>query len=410
MDFNDSQEQAEFRQKVVAWLEQNVDKENTLSKGGMESEQALSEAREWQRKIFDAGWACQTWPKEYGGRGASSIEQVIWSQEVSKYPTREGFFAIGIGNCGPAIMLYGNETQKQELLPRMARADDIWCQMFSEPGAGSDVAGLKTRAEKNGDRWIVNGQKIWTSQAQYADYGVLLTRTDPRLAKHKGLTMFFLDMKQAGVEVRPIKQADGGQAFNEVFFTDVEIPDEQRLGEVNGGWGVALTVLMNERLAIAEVAPNGWPEYWDMIRELQLNGQPALQDDEVRRKTAEWYVMNAGLKNAQARMLSAVAKGGVPGAEASLGKLVGAPMCQDISRYALDLLAQSGACTEEELTLMNAQFQKAYLYAPGLRVAGGTDEVMRNIIAEQVLGLPPDVRVDKGVPFNEIQAGNQGVK
>lgn len=407
MDFNDSPEQAEFRLKVQLWLKANVSQDGELSTGGMDSLEALKEARVWQAKTYDAGWACQSWPKEYGGRGASPIEQVIWGQEVAKYSTREGFFAIGIGNCGPAIMLYGTEEQKQQLLPRMARADDIWCQMFSEPGAGSDVAGLKTRAEKQGDKWLINGQKIWTSQAQYSDFGVVLTRTDPTLAKHKGLTMFFIDMKQPGVEVRPIKQADGGQSFNEVFFTDVEVPDLQRLGDVNGGWGVALTILMNERLAIAGVAPNGWPEYWQMVQQLEIEGRPALQDSEVRRKTAEWYVKNAGLKNAQSRMLSTVAKGGVPGAEASLGKLVGAPMCQDISRYALDLFAQAGVCTDEEHSVMMGQFQKSYLYAPGLRVAGGTDEVMRNIIAEQVLGLPGDVRVDKGVPFNEIQAGNQ---
>jgi len=407
MDFNDSPEQAAFRKKVQEWLEQNIDSNAERSRDGMESESALLEAREWQAITYDAGWACQTWPTEYGGRGATPIEQVIWSQEVAKYPTREGFFAIGIGNCGPAIMLYGSDEQKKTLLPRMARADDIWCQMFSEPDAGSDVAGLKTRAEKHGDKWLINGQKIWTSQAQYSEYGVVLTRTDPTLAKHKGLTMFFINMKQAGVEVRPIKQADGGQAFNEVFFTDVEVPDEQRLGEVNGGWGVALTVLMNERLMIAGVAPNGWPEYWDMIRELEVDGKPALEDDEIRRKTADWYVKNAGLKNTQSRMLSAVAKGGIPGAEAALGKLVGAPMCQDISRYALDLFGQAGVCSGEDETIMLGQFQKSYMYAPGLRVAGGTDEVMRNIIAEQVLGLPGDIRVDKGVPFNEIQSGNQ---
>ncbi len=406
MDFKDSPAQAEFRHKVRQWLQANAPADNTLSRGGMESDEAMREGREWQARIYDAGWACLTWPKEYGGQGLTAIEQVIWSQEVAKFSTRDGFFAIGIGNCGPAIMLYGSDQQKQSLLPRMARADDIWCQLFSEPGAGSDVAGLKTRADKDGDSWKINGQKIWTSQAQYADYGVILTRTDPTLPKHKGLTMFFVDMKQPGVEVRPIKQADGGQAFNEVFFNDAVVPDVQRLGELNGGWGVALAVLMNERLAIGSVAPNGWPEYWDMIRKLELDGKPALEDSEVRRRTADWYVKNAGLKNAQARMLSAVANGGVPGAEASLGKLVGASMCQDISAYALDLFAEMGVCADEQMALMQAQFQKAYLYAPGLRVAGGTDEVMRNIIAEQVLGLPADVRVDKGVPFNEIKAGN----
>ncbi|MGI9288179.1 MAG: acyl-CoA dehydrogenase family protein [Pseudomonadales bacterium] len=406
MDFNDSPEQAQFRAEVKAWLAANAASKDSATTTG-DRDESLAEAKQWQAKIYDAGWACLTWPAEYGGRGASAIEQVIWAQEVSNYNTRDGFFAIGIGNCGPALMAYASEQQKKQLLPRMARADDVWCQLFSEPGAGSDVAGLKTKAQQHGDKWLVNGQKIWTSGAQYSQYGVVLTRTDPTVAKHKGLTMFMVDMEQPGVEVRPIKQADGGKSFSEVFFTDAEVPDSQRLGEVGGGWGAAITVLMNERLAIGSVAPNGFEPYWQLVKSLQLDGQPALDNALVRQKTAEWYVKDAGLRNAQARMLSAVAKGGMPGAEASLGKLVGASMCQDISAFALELFGQAGVSMEPELAAMEAQFQKSFLFAPGLRVAGGTDEVMRNIIAEQVLGLPGDVRVDKGVPFNEIPAGNQ---
>jgi len=408
MDFNDSPEQAEFRRQVRAWLQAHARPRapGQPSTGGHQEER-LEEARAWYRKVYDAGYACLTWPKEYGGAGRTQIHQVIWRQEVAAFDEPDGYFVIGQGNCGPALMAFADEETKRALLPRMASAEDIWCQLFSEPSAGSDVAGLRTRAERRGEDWVINGQKIWTSGAQHSDYGVILCRTDPEVSKYRGLTMFYIDMKQAGVEVRPIRQMDGGQHFSEVYFTDALIPDRQRLGEVGGGWGAALTVLMNERLAISGVQPDGFPEFLRLVRNLHIDGRPLSQDPLVRERLAHWYTRHAGLQAATARMLTAVAQGGVPGAEASLGKLVGAAMNQDIATYALQLLGQASVLCDAELAVEQAHFQQAFLFSPGIRLAGGTDEVMRNIIAEQVLGLPQEPRADKGVPFNQIPTGNR---
>ncbi|WP_372748577.1 acyl-CoA dehydrogenase family protein [Litorivivens sp.] len=406
MDFKDTPEQAEFRKEVQAWLKANATPKSKDSGRGSQ-EAAYDKAKAWYKKVFDAGYACPTWPKEYGGAGLTQIHKVIWSQEVAKYDEPDGYFVIGQGNCGPALMHFAAEEQKKALLPRMASAEDVWCQLFSEPSAGSDVAGLRTKAEQQGDKWIVNGQKIWTSGAQHSDYGVILCRTDPDVSKYRGMTMFYIDMKQAGVDVQPIKQMDGGSHFNEVFFNNAEIPDSQRLGEIGGGWGAALLVLMNERLAISGVQPDGFPEFFELVQTLEIDGEPVVNNPVVRDRLATWYTQHAGIKASTNRMLTAVAKGGMPGAEAALGKLVGAVMNQDIANFALQLMADTGAICDEAMAPQKAHFQKSVLFAPGIRLAGGTDEVMRNIIAEQVLGLPQEPRADKGMAFKDIPSGNQ---
>lgn len=405
MDFEDTPELATFRTEVRAWLDANAERRTDKLHMGMEGEEAFLEAKAWYRKKSEAGFACLTWPREYGGAGLSSLHEVVWAQEVENYRTRDAHFVIGIGNCGPAIMHFAAEEAKRELLPRMASAEDVWCQLFSEPGAGSDVAGLRTRAERDGDNWNVNGQKIWTSGAQHSDYGVVLTRTDPDVSKYKGLTLFMIDMRQAGVEVRPIRQMDGGQHFNEVFFRDAVIPDHYRLGEVGGGWTGALTVLMSERLAISGVQPTGFPQFLDLVKDLELDGEPVAQDPIVRDNLATWYSQYAGLQSANKRMITAVAKGGIAGAEASLGKLVGAVMNQEIANFTCQLLGQAGVIQDESLSPDNGHFQHSVLFSPGVRLAGGTDEVMRNIIAEQVLGLPQEPRADKGMAFKDIPTG-----
>lgn len=407
MDFNDSKEQAEFRAEVRAWLDANATRRTDKLYQSMEGDEAFREAKDWYKKVADAGYACLTWPKEYGGAGLSAIHSVIWGQEVANYATRDAYFVIGIGNCGPAIMHFATEEMKRELLPRMASAEDVWCQLFSEPSAGSDVAGLRTKAVQDGDNWILNGQKIWTSGAQYSDYGVVLCRTDPTVSKYRGLTVFMIDMRQAGVEVRPIKQMDGGQHFNEVFFNDAVVPDHYRLGEINGGWGVALTILMNERMAISGVQPTGFPQFFDMVKSLEIDGGPIANDPVVRQQLAIWYSRYAGLQAANKRMLTAIAKGGVPGAEASLGKLVGAYMNQEIANFTCQHFGQAGVVSDPELAVDAGHFQHSVLFSPGVRLAGGTDEVMRNIIAEQVLGLPQEPRADKGMAFQDIPSGNQ---
>ena len=406
MDFNDTPEQAEFRASVRQWLKANA---RPKRPGDARKSQAalFDEAKAWYKKVAEAGYACLDWPVEYGGAGLSQIHKVIWAQEVANYAEPDGYFVIGIGNCGPAIMHFAPEEQRQRLLPRMASAEDVWCQMFSEPSAGSDVAGLRTSAVLDGDTWTVNGQKIWTSGAQHSDYGIVLCRTDPTVSKYRGLTLFYIDMRQPGVEVRPIKQMDGDAHFNEVFFNDAKIPDAQRLGEVNEGWGAALLVLMNERLAISGVQPDGFPEFLELVKQLDVGGQAVSEHPAVREKLADWYCQHAGIIAATNRMLTAVAKGGIPGAEAALGKLVGAAMNQDIAHYAVQLMGEHGNIMDPELAHQQAHFQRALLFAPGIRLAGGTDEVMRNIIAEQVLGMPQEPRADKGLAFCDIPSGNK---
>src|SRR6201996_7169561 len=257
MNFDDTPQEAAFRAEAKAWIDANAPKEleaelakSSLGRIRLQNHDIVEVGKAWQKKKAAAGWACLHWPKEYGGRGATPIEKVIWQQEEGVYGKLTQPFQIGEGMCGPTVMTYGSEEHKRHYLPRLASGEQIWCQLFSEPAGGSHVAGLRTRAEKKGDNWIINGQKIWTSGAHYSDYGLLITRTDPNLPKHKGLTMFFLSMKSPGVEVRPIKQANGMQEFNEVYFTDVVIPDSQRLGAVGDGWNVSLTTLMNERMSI----------------------------------------------------------------------------------------------------------------------------------------------------------------
>ncbi len=342
------------------------------------------------------------WPKEYGGRDASPIERVIWQQEEGVYGKLTGVFMIGQGMCGPTMMTYASEEQKQHHLPPLAAGEHIWCQLFSEPSAGSDVAGLRTKAEKQGSDWIINGQKIWTSGAHYSDYGILITRTDPNVPKHKGLTMFFLDMKSPGVDVKPIKQASGQQEFNEVYFTDVRIPDAQRLGAVGDGWNVSLTTLMNERMSIGLRLSTGFPEIFDFCSNLVTENGPALDDRAVRSKLANWAVRNSGLKYTSYRTMSALSRGERPGPENSIGKLVSGSMLQDIAMFAADLQGGAGVLTDPAIAEAAGQFQAMLLSSPSGRIAGGTDEILRNIIAERVLGLPGDIRVDKDVPFNKV--------
>ena len=409
MNFDDTPEEAAFRAKAREWVQANAPKEYeaelsqaslgriTLKKGDM-----VEVGKAWQKKKFDAGWACLSWPKEYGGRGATPIEKVIWQQEEGVYGKLTQPFQIGEGMCGPTVMAFGSEEDKRRRLPKLASGEEIWCQLFSEPSAGSDVAGLRTRAERDGDGWIINGQKIWTSGAHYSNYGLLFARTDPDAPKHKGLTMFFLDMKSPGVEVRPIKQASGMQEFNEVYFTDVRIPDSQRLGNVGDGWNVSLTTLMNERMSIGSRLATGFPEIFAFCSDFVTEHGAALDDRAVRARLADWAVKSSGLKYTAYRSLSALSRGERPGPENSIGKLVAGTMVQDIATFAMDLQGAAGALTGAADAEVGGRFQTMWIGAPGTRIAGGTDEILRNIIAERVLGLPGDIRVDKNVPFNKI--------
>ncbi len=408
MNFDDTPEEAAFRSQARQWIEANAPKEleaelskSSLGRIRLQNHDIVEVAKRWQKQKFDAGWACLHWPKEYGGRGASPVERVIWQQEEGVYGKLTQPFQIGEGMCGPTVMAYGSEPDKRRLLPKLASGEDIWCQLFSEPAGGSDVAGLRTRAERQGDEWVINGQKIWTSGAHYSDYGILITRTDPNVPKHKGLTMFYINMKSPGVEVKPIKQANGMQEFNEVFFTGLRVPDSQRLGAVGDGWNVSLTTLMNERMSIGARLATGFSEMFEFCSNLMTEDGLAIDDSATRSKLASWAVRNSGLKYTSYRAISALSKGERPGPENSIGKLVAGTMLQDIATYAMDLEGAAGVLNGPDADAAG-QFQQMLLSSPSMRIAGGTDEILRNIIAERVLGLPGDIRVDKDVPFNRI--------
>jgi alkylation response protein AidB-like acyl-CoA dehydrogenase len=411
MDFNDTPQEAEFRAEVKAFLAANAEKRKAGEAQGYRTAQAapgaLERAKAWQAKKYAAGFAGITWPKEWGGRGGTPIEQVIYNQEESHYLVPRGFFEIGLGMCIPTLATWGTDAQRQRYAGPALRGEEIWCQLFSEPAAGSDLAGLRTRAEKKGDEWIINGQKIWTSGAHYSDYGILVTRSDPSVPKHKGLTFFFLSMKSRGVEVRPIKQISGQSHFNEVFFTDVRIPDSQRLGPVGKGWEVSITTLMNERLAVGDPPGPDFAEIFDLARRVELEDGAAVKNPAVRDKLADWYVKTQGLKYTKFRTMTRLSRGETPGPEASIGKLVGASKLQEIALFGMDLLGMAGIMTDETSMPAHGLFQQALLYSPALRIAGGSDEILRNIIAERVLGLPSDLRADKELPFNKLPTGKR---
>jgi alkylation response protein AidB-like acyl-CoA dehydrogenase len=284
----------------------------------------LQAAKDWQKKKYDAGWAMLHWPKEYGGIAASAIERIIWSEEESKFDVPRGIFEIGLGMCGPVMMEYASEDQKARFLPPMAEGKEIWCQLFSEPSAGSDVAGLRSKAVQDGDNWIINGQKVWTSGAHFSDYGILVVRHDANLEKHKGMTFFFVDMKSPGIDVKPIKQITGGSSFNEVYFNDVVVPDSQRLGEIGDGWKVAITTLMNERLAVGDANGADVEEAFRWAKNQDDIGEPLINNRSVRSSIADWYCEANGLKNTKLRTMSALSKGETPGPEASITKIVSA--------------------------------------------------------------------------------------
>ena len=409
MDFNDTPEEAKFRKEAYDWLKANA----PLKEGPKDSwraaseEEGLKEVKAWQKKLHDGGWDCLHWPKQYGGRESTPIERVIWGQEVSKFKVPGGYLEIGQGMAGPVMMMYATEEQKERYLPPLATGEEIWCQLFSEPAAGSDVAGIKTKAELEGDTWTINGQKVWTSGAHFSDYGILVTRSDPTVAKHKGLTFFFVDMKSPGIEVKPIKQISGGANFNEVYFTDVKIPDSQRLGAIGDGWKVSLTTLMNERLAVGDASGVDFQEIFELTKESDFNGENAISNGGVREKLADWYCEYAGLKYTKMRNISALSRGDTPGPDASITKIVSANKLQDIANFGMDLMDNASIIKSDDKDDIRALFQGSLLGAPLIRIAGGTDEILRNIIAEQVLGMPQDVRVDKTVPFNEIPSGSK---
>lgn len=401
MNFNDTEEEAIFRQQARDWLELNVPPASEIA--GMSK---LELAKYWYRKRYKDGWTSFTWPEEYGGKGGSPIMDVIWEQEEIRAGAPESQM-MGIAKlAGPILMTHGTEAQKEKYLPKMASGEQHWTQIFSEPSAGSDLAGLRTKATPTEGGWLINGQKIWTTNAQGADMGILITRTDPTVAKHKGLSFFVIDMKSEGIDVRPIKQINGDSEFNEIFFTDVFVPDDDLVGKPGDGWKVCITALLVERFIAYEENSEFYfdsKHLVDLAQLLDANGSSMLEDSDLRSRLADWHCIDAGLKTMNYRFITALSRGETPGPESSMIKLIAAPKSQEVAAYGLDLLEQCGAISDSgELGEAYRRFFHAYMTTPGSRILGGTDEILLNTVAERCLGMPSDMGIDKNMPFNEI--------
>jgi acyl-CoA dehydrogenase len=404
MDFDDNPEEAAFRVEVRVWLDANAERLEPEERKATPVDlrgrpRGVEEAQQWQAKKADSGWACITWPEKFGGRGASAIQSVIWEQEESRYATPPNIFTIGQGMLGPTLMMHGTEEQKQRYLEPMLRGDEIWCQLFSEPGAGSDLGGLRTTAVRDGDDWVINGQKIWTSGAKTAHFMFCLVRTEPDAGKHAGISYLLIDMNQPGIDVRPLKQMTGGADFNEVFLTDVRTPKDWIVGKRGEGWLVSRTTLKHERdsignAAMTEVAFKGLVK---LARESMRGGRPAIEDPAIRQRLAalEGYVLSH--KYSGYRQLTANLRGDNVGILALMNKLHSTNIGQEVSKLAFDLLEADALIDPASTTRLmglaprnSAGWVGQFMSSLGVAIAGGTANIQRNVIAERGLGLPRD--------------------
>lgn len=407
MDFNDTAEEAAFRAQARDWLRANAPKHEVRPDEPYDEAKLVAGGRAWQRCKAEAGFTGILWPRELGGRGGTAMEEVIFDEEERKYRIPTGpFIVIGMSMAIPAVMIHGTPEQLSALARPTLQGDITWCQLFSEPGAGSDLAGLRTRAVRDGDDWIVNGQKVWNSWAHLADRAILLARTDPSVPKHRGLSFFVLDMKSPGIDVRRIRQISGRSDFNETFLTDVRIPDSNRVGAVGDGWKCAMTTLLNERASPIEDTGDQFSlsSLIEMARATLRDGKPALGDSSVRQKIAHWFAQERALKHFRARLLTSVSRGRPFGAEAALSKLVYARKLQETTRFAMELQEYAGVVSGPANPTQTRVFD-AYFWSAAVRIAGGTDEVLRTQIAERVLGLPSEARTDKDLPFDQLPTG-----
>ncbi|HSR83288.1 MAG TPA: acyl-CoA dehydrogenase family protein [Streptosporangiaceae bacterium] len=394
----------DFRARARAWLAANAPRRSSGEDDGESGQTTLGDQKAFQAKLYDAGFAGITWPSAYGGQGLTGVEQIAWSQESRDYDLPNGAFFIGISMPGNTLVELGTEEQKKRYLPKMLRGEEIWCQLFSEPGAGSDVASLQTSAVRDGDSWVLNGQKVWTSGAQFSDYGAILARTDPTKPKHNGISMFIVDMHAPGVTVRPLKVATGHSPFNEVFFDNVRIPGDALMGEENKGWDAAVVMLRHERIAIGTMgASRTNPLGFDSLRDLAA-GLGRTSDQGVRRDLAELYARGRAMQLFAMLLREETQAGRLPGARGSVAKLAGSELGRFAGTVAADVLGdQLAGFDSDEMYAVTTSI----IAAPGSAIAGGTSEIQRNIIGERVLGLAKDPGVDRATPFNQLRVGTQ---
>ncbi|MBT5706958.1 MAG: acyl-CoA dehydrogenase [Verrucomicrobia bacterium] len=386
MDLRLTDGESQFRDAVRAWLTENLPEK--ADSGGREADpDYMDTMRDWQRQLFEGGWAGVSWPKEYGGRGATPIEESIYLGELAAAKAPERVGVIGEGLVGPTIIAAGTEEQKERFLPRILDGTHIWCQGFSEPNSGSDVGSLATKAVLDGDDYVVNGQKIWTSFAQIADWCLLLVRTDLDAPKHKGISCLLVDMKSEGVSVRPLRQMSGDSGFNEVFFTNVRVPANHLLGDLNDGWRITITALMNERANLGSglymMFKAAMDELVERAKELTSGGIPLSQNPINRQKIAQAYLELEIFKLNSNRALSQITQNAVPGPEGSILKLFWSEMNQRLVRTAMEVLGDRAQLDDFD----NGRWIYRYLRSRGNTIEAGTSEIQRNIIAQRVLGL-----------------------
>jgi alkylation response protein AidB-like acyl-CoA dehydrogenase len=393
MDLNFSPEQEQFRAKVQAFLRDNLPP--GWGKAGFRPEgMSMTDfLRDWQRRLYEGGFLGMAWPKEYGGQGASQIEMAIFNEEVARVRAPAPLNVLGLTMAAPTIITYGTDEQKKRYLSKILSCEEIWCQGFSEPNSGSDLAAARTRAELQGDEFIVNGQKVWTTLGHIADWCMLVVRTDPDAPKHRGLSYLLVDMKSPGITVRPLRQMTGESEFNEMFFEDVHVPRQNLLGGLNEGWRVATTTLMNERgtTALASVMRYRivFDEILDLVRSMQRNGGPATTDPTVRQRLAQFYVELEMLRFTSYRAFSQILRGGNPGPEGSISKLAWSELNQRMQEFVIELEGPASQLVKgSPYAVQGGRWQHHFLRSRANTIEGGTSEIQRNIIAERVLGLP----------------------
>jgi alkylation response protein AidB-like acyl-CoA dehydrogenase len=404
MDVDDSPGEAAFRAEVRAWLDANakpkVEANGPLSvmSGYRDDPAGIEEAKRWQRTLADAGWAAIHWPSTHGGRDATPLQSTVLSEELPRYDVPDTIFAIGVAMIGPTLIAHASEALRDRYLEPMRRGDEIWCQLWSEPGAGSDLASLATRAERDGDEYVLNGQKVWTSGAHYCDFGLGIFRTDPSAPKRRCISCLVVDLRSPGIEIRPLRQITGAAHFNEVFFTDVRVPVTNLVGDEHDGWTVARTTLMNERHATGSLgsAATGWEALLGSARAAGVTADPV-----VRQRLAEVYALGRIFDLTTARVRSAMARGGVPGVEGSILKLAIADLGTRLADVGTDLLGPAGLLLGDDGP-EGGRWPDALLGSFAMHIGGGTDEVQRNIVGEMVLGLPREPDPSREVPYRDL--------